>query len=205
MFEGLFSSEAQFTRGFTAIAHHGAAAASLLRDALSDRSKRTASITAIKHLVRESGATAHDLRVRVARTLVTPLDREDLGLLVSRLEGVLRSVERSAGMTQALHIDRDDAAAIRLADTLTRATEALEAAVSHLPDAARVTAEALEVKRLEEEGDAIFGEAMSALFGGNPDALEALRWKEIYGALEDTLDTCAHAAGMVEGLSLKRL
>jgi len=98
MFEGLFSSEAQFTRGFTAIAHHGAAAASLLRDALRDRSKRTASLTAIKHLVKESGATAHDLRVRVARTLVTPLDREDIGLLVSRLEGVLRSVERSAAI-----------------------------------------------------------------------------------------------------------
>jgi hypothetical protein len=33
MFEGLFSSEAAFARSFTAIAHRGAGAASLVRDA----------------------------------------------------------------------------------------------------------------------------------------------------------------------------
>lgn len=205
MFEGLFSSEAEFARGFAGIAHRGAAAASLLREALKDKTKRSANLAAIKVLVEESSETAYELHVRVAKTFLTPIDREDVGLLVSRLEGVLASVERTGWMTQALHIDREDAAATRLADTLAQSAQALEAAVSYLPDATRVTAAAREVKRLEEEGDAVFGEAMSALFASDPDALEALRWKEIYGSLEEALDTCAHAAGTVEGISLKRL
>ena len=205
MLEGLFSSEGQFRRGFADIAHSASDAAVLLRDALNKPAKRPENIEAIRALVEETAATAHALQVRAFRTFLTPIDREDVVVLVARLEAVLTTVERSAWMTQAMHLDGANQAADRLAATLARSTEELEAAVRHLPDATRVTANTREVKRLEEEGDAVFGEAMSALFAGAPDPLEALRWKEMYGNLEEALDTCAHAAGTVEGLSLKRL
>jgi uncharacterized protein len=68
-----------------------------------------------------------------------------------------------------------------------------------------VTKAAREVKRLEQEGDARYGAAMSALFDGDRDPLDVLRWKELYGQLEEALDDCAHTAGTVEALSLKRL
>lgn len=205
MFQRLFSSEAEFARSFGAITHRGAEVAVLLRDVLSDPTKRPANLAAIKVLVADTGVTADELRVRAAKTFLTPIDREDVGLLVSWLEKVLSAIERTAWMTEALHIGRADAAAIQLADTLASSTEALEAAVSHLPDPARVTAEGGVVQRLEEDGDAVYGEAMTALFDADLVPFEALRWKELYGNLEEALDTCAHAADVVEAVSLKRL
>jgi uncharacterized protein Yka (UPF0111/DUF47 family) len=205
MFQRLFSSEAEFASSFAAMTHRGVEAAALLRNVLSDPTTRPASLPAIKALIAESGATADELRERAAKTMMTPIDREDVSLLVLRLEGVLSAIERTSWMTEALHIDTADAAAIKLADTLASAAAALEAAVSHLTDATGVAADARVVHRLEEDGDTCYGDAMSALFEGDRTALETLRWKELYGNLEEALDTCAHAVDLVEAVALKRL
>lgn len=205
MFQRLFSSEAEFANSFAAMTHRGVEAAALLRDVLGDPTKRPTSLTAIKRLMAESGATADELRERAAKTFLTPIDREDVGLLVSRLEGVLSAIERTSWMTEALHIDRPDAAAVKLADTLASSTRALEAALSHLTDATRVADNARVVQQLEEEGDTCYDDAMSALFASDRTALETFRWKELYGNLVEALDTCAHAADLVEAVALKRL
>jgi len=205
MFQRLFSSEAEFASRFAAMTHGGVAAAVLLRDALRDPTTRPGNLAAIKTLMARSETAADELRARAAKTFLTPIDREDVGLLVSRLEGVLAAIERTSSMTEALQIDRPDAAAIKLAETLVNSAGALEAAVSHLTDATRVTAEANVVHQLEDEGDTCYDEAMSALLEDERPALEALRWKELYGNLEEALDLCSHAADLVEAVALKRL
>lgn len=86
MFQRLFSSEAEFARRFGALTQRGVEAAALLRDALSDPTKRADNLAAINVLVAETGTTADELRVRAAKTFLTPIDREDVGLLVSLLE-----------------------------------------------------------------------------------------------------------------------
>lgn len=205
MLKGFFSSEAEFARDFTGIAHRTTAAAKLLVDILTDPTTRTEALDAIAVLAREANATAHAIQVRVAKVVVTPIDREDVGLLASRLGGILIAVGRTARMSQALNITETNPAAVRLAETLSSATAALEEAVTDLKDGARVTAAVRAVKEFEQEGDGLYGDAMTALFAGTPDPLDAFRWKEMYGLLEDALDDCAHAAGAVEALSLKRL
>lgn len=205
MFQRLFSSEAEFASSFAAMTHRGVEAAGLLRDVLSDPTKRPANLAAIKGLMAESGATADELRERAAKTFMTPIDREDVGLLVLRLEGVLSAIKRTSWMTEALHIDTPDAAAIKLADTLTSSAEALEAAVAHLPDPSRVTVDTHVVQQLEEDGDECYDDAMSTLFGSDQTAVDVLRWKELYANLEEAIDTCEHAADFVEAVALKRL
>jgi hypothetical protein len=205
MLEGLFSSEAQYAHDYSSIAHRATVAGRLLVELLQDPAKRRTHLVSISSLAREADETTHAIRVRVAKTAIAPMDREDILLLGSRLEGVLDAVDHAARMTEAFQIAVADAPAARLAETLARAAEALEAAVANLKDAAHVTRSAREVKRLEEDGDALYGDAMAALFAGRPDPLDAFRRKELYGMLEEALDDCAHAAGTVESLALKRL
>ena len=205
MLEGLFSSAGQFARDLTDIAHRTTVAAGLLVEILNDPSRRQAHIASIRALTKETDATTHAIQVRVATTAVTPIDREDLGLLAARLERVSAMVERAAWMTDAFQIDASNPAAAQLAQKIAAAAAELEAAVTSFKDAPRLTKAAREVKRLEEEGDSLYGDAMSALFEGGHDPLDVFRWKELYGQLEEALDDCAHAAGTVEALSLKRL
>ena len=60
-----------------------------------------------------------------------------------------------------------------------------------------------EIKRLEEEGDAIYHEAVGALFAGTPDPIEVIRWKEVYETLEIAIDQCMGVATALQSISIK--
>lgn len=59
------------------------------------------------------------------------------------------------------------------------------------------------IKHLEEEGDAVYHEAMGALFAGSPDPLEVLKWKDVYDTLEGAIDSCMGVAQVLQSISLK--
>src|SRR5947207_3126427 len=73
---------------------------------------------------------------------------------------------------------------------LVEATEHIQRGVSGIKRTKDVNATAIEVKRIEEEGDAIYHDAVEALFEGRPDPLDVIRWKEIYDHLEESIDSC---------------
>ena len=66
-----------------------------------------------------------------------------------------------------------------------------------------VAIQATEIKKLEEEGDALYHEAVGALFSGTPDPIEVIRWKEVYETLEIAIDQCMGVANAVHSISIK--
>ena len=51
---------------------------------------------------------------------------------------------------------------------------------------------------LEEEGDALYHEAMDELFVEGGDALEVIKWKELYDKIEDALDQCEDVGNVLQ-------
>ena len=58
-----------------------------------------------------------------------------------------------------------------------------------MKDAKHVYAISERLKKLEEEGDAIYHEAVGALFAEGADPLEVIKWKEMYDTLEGAIDS----------------
>ena len=56
---------------------------------------------------------------------------------------------------------------------------------------------------LEEEGDALYNQAVGELFAGTPDALEVIKWKELYETMESVTDRCEDVVNVIEGITLK--
>ena len=71
------------------------------------------------------------------------------------------------------------------------------------PRPARVAASAQRIKQLEEEGDATYHEAIGELFDGNIDALEVMKWKDLYDLLEQTMDKCESVAHLLATIAIK--
>jgi uncharacterized protein Yka (UPF0111/DUF47 family) len=44
---------------------------------------------------------------------------------------------------------------------------------------------------------------MGALFAGNPNPLEVLKWKDVYDTLEGAIDSCMGVAQVLQSISLK--
>ncbi|MGZ4271057.1 MAG: DUF47 domain-containing protein, partial [Solirubrobacteraceae bacterium] len=67
-----------------------------------------------------------------------------------------------------------------------------------------MTPELVEIHRLENEGDRISRDAVASLFAGGIDPMVVIRWKDIFDALESSVDACERVAHVLEGIGLKR-
>jgi len=91
----------------------------------------------------------------------------------------------------------------RLCEVLIRATDAIEVAVKDMRNSKIVVQQSRVIKEREEEGDALYHEAVGLLFKGTPDPLDVIKWKELYDTLERALDQCEDVANALESISLK--
>ena len=178
-------------------------AARLLNRLFAEPDKLDQYVAAIKTVEHEADVLTHDVRARIDRSFVTPIDREDIHLLATELDDVIDLIDGTARRAAMFHIGETRQPALRLSDTIMRAADHIQAGVAAIKKPAVVTSSSREIKRLEEEGDAIYQDAVGELFRGQPDALEVMKWKELYDTLERALDQCQGVGHVLESISLK--
>ena len=61
----------------------------------------------------------------------------------------------------------------------------------------------MEINRLEEEGDALYTQAVRKLYLESHDPIELSVWRELFDRMEKCCDTCEHVANVVEGVMMK--
>jgi len=189
---------------FTDVANRNKEAAQYLRDlfeAAPDR--RTPIVEAIKRLEHEADQATHEVVNRLDRTFITPLDREDIHELASDLDDVMDAMDGTARRAQIFRLGVAPLGVRRLAEVIQRMVAVLAEAVGRLKKGDDVMRFCVEAKQLEEEGDAIYHEALGQLFEKEKDALEVIKWKEIYDNLEGTLDQAEDVANVVESITIK--
>jgi predicted phosphate transport protein (TIGR00153 family) len=202
----LLPRDEKFFDLFAAVATYTTEAAGLQHDLLrADGLHRNAIVDQIKRLEHLADQVTHEVVTRLDRVFITPLDREDIHVLASRLDDVMDLID---GTARRLHIFRAGEApqgAILIAEVIVRAVTQLQAAVVALEKnkAGAVLDACIQVKRLEEEGDSLYHEWLGRLFEGSPDALTVIKWKEIYDNLEKTLDYIEDASNVLESISIK--
>jgi hypothetical protein len=202
----LLPRDEKFFDLFTSVAAIGVEAAKLQVDLLkADALRRRAIVDAIKRLEHQADEITHEVVTRLDRVFITPLDREDIHLLASRLDDVVDLIDGTASRVQMYRAGEAPQGALLMADVVLRATQQLLGAVQNLEknkDRSVLDGVAT-VKRLEEEGDSLYHEWVARLFDGSPDALMVIKWKEIYDTLEKTLDHMEDAGNVLESISIK--
>jgi predicted phosphate transport protein (TIGR00153 family) len=170
-----------------------------------DADRRGPMIEAIKRFEHQADEVTHEVVNRLDRSFITPLDREDIHELASRLDDVLDLIDGTARRIQIFRAAKAPVGAVRLAEVIQRAAEQLLEAVKVLEanNHGVVVEACIRVKRLEEEGDATYHDWLGKLFDGADDALTVMKWKEIYDNLEKTLDHAEDVANVLESISIK--
>ncbi len=202
----LLPRDAKFFDLFSTVADISVESAKLQLELLqTDEERRGAIVDAIKRLEHQADEATHEVVTRLDRVFITPLDREDIHLLASRLDDVVDLIDGTASRVQMYHAGVAPRGAVLMADVVVRATQELRVAVKGLErNKDGVVLEACaRVKRLEEEGDSVYHEWVARLFDGKPDALIVIKWKEIYDTLEKTLDHMEDAGNVLESISIK--
>ena len=160
----------------------------------------------IKEIEHETDVITHTCVERLHKTFITPLDRDDIHRLITRMDDVMDYIESAAAAVMLYELTEMTQPAKQLADVLLRSTEAVAVAVAGLKNVKQADAilkACIEVNRLENEGDEILRTGLADLFRGATDPLMVLKWKEVYEALENATDRCEDVANIIEGVVLE--
>lgn len=188
---------------FAQLAKRMTAAARLLKELFAAPEQLEQTVAKIKAVEHEADEITHGIILRIDKSFVTPIDREDIHLLASEMDDVVDLIDGTARRAQMFHIRETRESARALADVLIRATDHIEAAVAHMKDSRVVVARGRDIKLREEEGDQLYHQAVGELFAGAPDPLDVIKWKELYDTLERALDQCEDVANVLESIALK--
>ncbi|PYP08163.1 MAG: hypothetical protein DMD56_13340 [Gemmatimonadetes bacterium] len=132
-----------------------------------------------------------------------PQHREDIHQLASDLDDVMDAIDGTARRSQIFHLGPAPEGVKQLTEVIQRMVGVLAEGVGRLKKGDDVMKCSIEAKKLEEEGDAIYQDALGQMFETERDALEVIKWKEIYDNLEMTLDQGEDVANVLESITLK--
>jgi uncharacterized protein len=203
MLSRLIPRDEQFFDLFNQLAEHLKTAAALLGQLFADPGRTAEFVKLIKDVEHQADVLTLSINTRIDKSFITPIDREDIHLLASRLDDVIDRLDGTARRVVMLHINEVREPAKQMASVICQAAEHIATAVKAIKVPALVSAQAAEIKKLEEEGDAIYHDAVGALFAGSPDPIEVIRWKEVYETLEIAIDLCMGVANAVHSISIK--
>ncbi|MCC6328120.1 MAG: DUF47 domain-containing protein [Acidobacteria bacterium] len=157
----------------------------------------------IKDVEHECDAITHQMTNKLNKSFITPFDREDIYTLAVALDDVCDYIDAGARAIVMYGIGVANKHTMDLARVIEQLGTQIGNAVSMLNKPNNINAIFVEIHRLENEADEIYFRAMKELFSNGSDALSVIRWKEIYGILEDATDRCESVANIIESIVLK--
>ena len=199
----LIPRDEQFFDLFDQLTAHLTQSARMLAELFDDPQHVADHVRAIKDVEHKADVLTSSINQRIDKSFVTPIDREDIHMLASRLDDVIDLLDGTSRRFEMLHITVVKEPARQLARVLIQAAEHIQTGVKSIRETKAVGVEATHIKKLEEEADAIYHAAVGDLFSGHPDPLEVLKWKEMYDTLERATDSCMGVAQVMQSISLK--
>ncbi|MBN1691523.1 MAG: DUF47 domain-containing protein [Dehalococcoidia bacterium] len=165
--------------------------------------ERVAMITDFEH---QGDAITHQIMDLLNRVFGTPFDREDIVTLAYLLDDITDSIHAAAETMLIYNVERPVEMARRLADIIVQAAVEVEETLSEIHiriDRQKITKRCIKINRLENMGDHLYRIMMSELFDTCCDMTKIIKWREIYGYMENALDKCEDVANVLEGISIK--
>jgi predicted phosphate transport protein (TIGR00153 family) len=174
------------------------AAAARLHQLVSEYTDVDAHVAAIQALEKRGDEIDRDITRRLEDTFITPFDREDIHELTVRLDDVVDGIQATAETFVIYGIKVPTPEAKELTRILAAQGVELVAALRKLDGLKDMDAHLERVHDLEHEADGLSRAAVARLFQDGSDALEVIKWRDLYRELENAIDAAEDAAEAIE-------
>lgn len=160
----------------------------------------------IHDIEHETDVITHRCVETLHKTFITPIDRDNIHRLITRMDDIMDFVEAAAERIALYEMTTMTAEIRDLADVLVRASQQVELALKglrNLKQPQHILRLCIDINRLENESDQILRRAVAKLFKEEKDPIVVIKWKEIYENLENAADRCEDVANIIEGVILE--
>jgi predicted phosphate transport protein (TIGR00153 family) len=199
----LIPREEKFYHDFQALADELQHGARLLEELLAPDRPLWEKADEIKEAEHKCDFLTHEIMVRLNRTFVTPIDREDIHALAKSLDDVMDAIDASATLVRLYRLETVRSGARELARIVTMSTHQVHLALHALEINKSIATHSVEINRLENEADRVHQQSVSQLFDEERDPILIMKWKETLDFLEDATDRCEDVANVLEAVVVK--
>ncbi|HUT06566.1 MAG TPA: DUF47 family protein [Nitrosopumilaceae archaeon] len=167
--------------------------------------KNQDSLEKIRNLESEADVLTRDIFSELNKTFITPLDREDMQRIASKVDDVIDFTDGIAARLCSYKISEPPPYSLEMARELVKATKEVQYMISKLQkiknpkdmiDHCRNTGD------IEHKVDDLYREAIGELFTST-DAIHIIKLKDIYETMETASDRCVDVADVIEDIVLK--
>ena len=160
----------------------------------------------ISDIEHETDTITHRCVEALHKTFITPIDRDSIHRLITKMDDVMDFVEAAAERLELYELVVMTNDVRDLADVLHRSAMQVEVAVRGLRTLGNTQATlklCIDINRLENEADAILRRSVARLFKEEKDPIMVIKWKELLDSLEEITDACEDVANVIEGVAVK--
>ena len=162
----------------------------------------------LKDIEHKGDDLAHKILQELNNSFITPFDREDILIIVTRLDDIVDNIEDISGRYLMYDIKDSREKSYKIVDLIDRSSKKMKDLFEKLRDFKRddsIYKIIAELNLLETEGDYAYRNGMRELFTTDLKEVEIIVWKDLYEKLEKTLDSCETLANVVEGVVMKNV
>jgi len=153
----------------------------------------------------EADKLVRDIFSELNRTFITPLDREDMQRVASKIDDTIDHIDGIAARLETYKITTAPPYALDIANELVKATKEVElmtAKLRNIKNPSSMIEHCRNTSAIEHKVDDLYSAAIPKLFESN-DPKEIIKLKDIYDKLESASDRCVDVADVVEDIVLK--
>lgn len=171
-----------------------------------DDGETASRVEAIRQTEDKGDELLHDILIKLARSFVTPIDREDIHLLANHMDDIMDYIQGSAVRLSMFKVKSLRQGIVELASILDECSDIIIEAIGRLPKFEDITDLRRSMRKLEARGDEVNRQAVAELFNSASsveDVLELMKWKEIIESAENGVDKMEDVLDVLEGVVIK--
>jgi predicted phosphate transport protein (TIGR00153 family) len=159
----------------------------------------------LKELESKGDQITHQIFKGLNKVFITPIDREDIIVLASKIDDVIDGIEATIARFDYLNITISD-------NYMKEFSAVIVDSCQHMLDAFKllsrkkyiqIVEHTVQINSLENEADRLMREGIREIFLNPKDPYHDFKIKELYERLEQTTDACEDVANILESVVLR--
>ena len=168
--------------------------------------KLNTNIYEVHKLENEADKIVHKMRSYLIKDFLPPIDREDIALIINKLDNIEDGIDEILINIKILDITEIKSEVVELIDILAMCCVAVKDMFidfKNFKNIELINKKVIQVNKLEELGDRVFEKLMTLLYKNEKDSISLIKWTNIYNCLEETIDSCEEIGDCVEDVVMK--
>jgi uncharacterized protein len=198
----VFKKQNQFFDLLVQITENISAASAAFKEGLENYTSGEKLAASIKVYEDAGDDKTHQIIRALNATYMTPIEREDILALATKLDDILDGMEAAANRFDMFHIQSVDNFMIDFSKNIQDCVEQLEYAMKSLQKKKllEIRQYTVRLNELENVGDKLLRDSIKSLFARTTDPVEIIKLKEVYEILEGISDSCEDVADILESV-----